>query len=47
MDDNKPTEEHLRHCMGFYFRSGFNATIAATKICDMYGDVLKVNKCQR
>ena len=47
MDDNKPSEEHLRHCMLFHFRSGFNATIATTKICDVYGDVLKVNKCQR
>lgn len=46
MADNQPTEEHLRHCILFHFRSGVNATVATKKICDVYGHVLKVNKCQ-
>lgn len=46
MADNQPNEEHLRHCILFLFRSGVNATVATKKICDVYGDVLKVNKCQ-
>lgn len=47
MADNQPTEEHLRHCILFHFRSGVNAKVATKKICDVYGEVLKVNKCQR
>jgi histone-lysine N-methyltransferase SETMAR len=47
MADDQPTEEHLRHCILFHFRSGVSATVATKKICDVYGDVLKVNKCQR
>lgn len=42
-----PSEEHIRHCMLFYYHAGFNATVATQKICDVYRDVLKVNKCGR
>jgi len=47
MADYEPSEDHLRHCMLFQFRSGFNATVATKKICEVYGNILKVNKCQR
>ena len=33
--------------MIFRFHTGMNATVATKKICDIYGDILKVNKCQR
>ena len=37
MADYEPPEDHLRHCMLFQFRSGFNATVATKKICEVYG----------
>ncbi|XP_076644980.1 uncharacterized protein LOC143354611 [Halictus rubicundus] len=42
-----PSEDHIRHCILFHFHAGFNATVTTKKICDVYGDVLKVNKYQR
>lgn len=41
-----PSEDHIRHCMLFHFHAGLNAAAATRKICDTYGEVLEVNKCQ-
>ena len=46
MADYQQSEDHLRHCMLFHFRSGFNATFAIKKICEVYAYILKVNKYQ-
>ena len=43
----QPSEDYLRHCVLFLFRSVFNAMIATKKICEVYGCILKVNKYQR
>lgn len=47
MGDSIPSEEHIRHCMLFHFRAGKSATATTKIICEVYGEVLKVNKCQR
>ena len=47
MANSEVDETHLRHCMLFLFRQGKNATEGTRGICSTYGDVLKVNKCQR
>jgi [histone H3]-lysine36 N-dimethyltransferase SETMAR len=47
MSDSKPSEEHIRHLMLFYYKMGCNATQTSKKICGVYGKILKVNKCQR
>lgn len=47
MGDITPSEEHIRHCMFFHFRAGKSATATTRIICEVYGEVLKVNKCQR
>jgi len=47
MANVKSDDTHLRHCMLFLFRQKINATEATRIICSVYGDVLKVNKCQR
>ena len=33
--------------MLFLFRFGFKSTVATKKICEVYGYILKLNKCQR
>lgn len=40
-------ENHSRNCMVFLFRQGMHAIEATRSLCVNYGDVLKVNKCQR
>lgn len=47
MADFVPSESHIRNCVLFHFNAGLSATETTRKICDIYGDVLKVNKCQR
>lgn len=47
MSDQIPEEIHIRHLMLFAFRKGSKATDATKDICDVYGDVLNVRKCQR
>ena len=42
-----PEEVHIRHCMLFLFQRGNSATEATKAICEAYGNVLKLNKCQR
>ncbi|XP_014487390.1 PREDICTED: histone-lysine N-methyltransferase SETMAR-like, partial [Dinoponera quadriceps] len=46
---SRPTieEGYLRHCMLFLFDQGLKANEAVKKINDIYGDVLKLNKCHR
>ncbi|XP_076646355.1 uncharacterized protein LOC143355436 isoform X2 [Halictus rubicundus] len=46
MTASVPSEDHIRHCILFHFHAGFNGTVTTKNICDVYGDVLKVNKCQ-
>lgn len=40
-------EEHLRHIMLYEYKKYNNATIATENICQVYGNVLDVRKCQR
>ena len=47
MSDHVPEENHIRHFMLFEFRKDIKATEATKNICDVYGDVLDVRKCQR
>jgi len=47
MANSKVDEIHIRHCMLFLFRQQKNATDATREISLTYGNVLKVNKCQR
>lgn len=44
MENTQPM--YLYHCMLFHFQLGINATVAINKICDVYENVLNVNKCQ-
>jgi len=37
----QPSEDHLCHYMLFHFRSGFNATVATKKICEVYRYILQ------
>jgi len=39
-------ENHLRHCMLFEFNRGLKATEATKNICEVYGEVISVRKCQ-
>lgn len=46
MADNQLTEEHLRNCMLFNFRSAVNAMVTTKEIYDVYGDILKIYTCK-
>lgn len=47
MPETFPSEIHLRNCMLFLFHANSSAAAATKYICDVYGDVLDVRKCQR
>ena len=47
MTNVKVDDTYLGHCMLFLFWQKINATESTRIICSVYGDVLKVNKCQR
>ncbi|XP_037891082.1 histone-lysine N-methyltransferase SETMAR-like [Glossina fuscipes] len=47
MADFVPSESHVRNCVHFHFNADVSATETTSKICDIYGDVLKFSKCQR
>jgi histone-lysine N-methyltransferase SETMAR len=47
MSDQIPDETHIRHLMLYEFHKGNNATVATKNICEVYGSVLKVRKCQQ
>ncbi len=47
MSDQIPDETHIRHLMLYEFHKENNATVATKNICEVYGSVLKVRKCQQ
>lgn len=46
MEDPVPSESHIHNCVLFNFNAGLSAAATISKICDIYGVMLKVNKCQ-